>query len=238
MPVSVTFTTNVPTLFSTTQVTIVLPYVRPVITPVAEIVAMDSSLLCQPNVRDVLGNAVPELLRKSAATLVLRPTCAALGNVRTTRATGTKDTVMFNMPVFPPEAAVMVVVPAVNAVINPDVDTEATVGALDVQVVMNDVKALLLASRAVDVACNVSPTKNDVGTVAVTVTVATVGSTTNTGIVVLLPSTEATIFAVPLVTPVTVAVVVPAVATAVTTVATVVLFDIHVTVLPVMTESR
>jgi hypothetical protein len=145
---------------------------------------------------------------------------------------------MFNMPVFPPEAAVMVVVPAVNAVINPDVDTEATVGALDVQVVMNDVKALLLASRAVDVACNVSPTKNDVGTVAVTVTVATVGSTTNTGIVVLLPSTEATIFAVPLVTPVTVAVVVPAVATAVTTVATVVLFDIHVTVLPVMTESR
>jgi hypothetical protein len=136
---------------------------------------------------------------------------------------------MFNVPVFPPEAAVMVVVPAVTAVINPVEVTLATAGLLEVHVVAYVVNTLLVRSRAVAVACVDCPTKNADGTTAVNVTEATVASVTKIVADATFPSTDATIVAWPFATPVT---------TPFNTVATVVLDEAQVTDRPAITESR
>lgn len=191
-----------PTFPSTIAVMVVLPTETPRTTPAEETVATVVSVLAHTKFRCADVSVAPVALRSTDVIATSRPTRAGDGNDNVTVFTGTNETVTVIVDVLPPTEVVMIDVPAETAVTNPDGETVATAGVPDVQVVTNDVKTLFAASRAVAVAWKVCPTKNvDVGA-PVMVTVATVGSITNTVTVACTSPDVARIDACPRVTPV------------------------------------
>src|SRR5207244_2018200 len=102
------------------------------------------------------------------------------------RAAGTGSTARLTEPLFPSLAAVTVAVPSVIALMTPDGETLAMVGALLRQVIARPVNVRPLPSVRVATACAESPMNNPDG--AVIATTATGTSVTFTGIVAVLPS--------------------------------------------------
>src|SRR2546429_8729832 len=119
-----------------------------------------------------------------------------------TEATGTGLAATAALPVLPTLVAVIVTAPAATPVTTPLVDTVATVGALDAQVMTRPNNTFPAASVAVPVSCTLAPT-NTVAAVGLIATAATGTSVTVTAAVALLPSLVAVMVAVPAATPLT-----------------------------------
>ena len=137
--------------------------------------------------------------------------------------TGTCNTKMVAVPVFPSLVAVIVAVPGATPVTTPAVETVAIAVELVLQVTIRPVSVLLFASFVTAVSDCVAPavTLADNG---LTVTVATGIGTTVTVAVPVFPSLVAVMVTVPSVTPVT--------APAADTIATAGLAEPHVTPRP------
>jgi hypothetical protein len=145
-----------------------------------------------------------------------------------TLATGTCDTVIKEVPVWPSLVAVMVAVPIVPeaAVTRPLVETVATAGLLDDQLTVRPESTLPCASSNTAVSSSLPPC-NTVALVGLTVTVATGGWVTVSSALPVFSSLVATMLAVPTATALT--------TPWVETVATSVLLELHVTARPVNT---
>lgn len=118
---------------------------------------------------------------------------------------GAAVTVTAAVPLTLSLVAVIVALPATNALTRPDDETLATAGLLEAQLTARPVNVLLLASRVTAESCTVEPTCTE-GADGLTETDAT-GAGAAAGTVIaddpLLPSLVAVIVAVPAATPVT-----------------------------------
>jgi hypothetical protein len=188
----------VPLMPSLVAVIVALPAATPVTTPADETLAMDGALDVHVTVRP--ANTFPPASFVTAVSVVLPPTSkVALVGVTETDATGTADTVTAVVPLLPSHVAVMFAVPIATAVTSPLLDTVATVGALDVQVIVRPDSVAPFASRTVAEMVVVPPTIR-VALVGFTATDATgigVVDVTTTCATPVLPSAVALIVVVP-----------------------------------------
>ncbi|HWG35123.1 MAG TPA: hypothetical protein VN650_13210 [Gemmatimonadaceae bacterium] len=144
---------------SLVAVIVAVPGATAVTIPVAgTTIATAEALELQATVRPV--RMLPLASRAVAVAVVVPPTLKLVApNATETLATGTTLTVIVALPVLPSLVAVIVAVPAATPPTTPvAASTEATEGALELQMIVRPVSVLPLASRVTAVACVVVPT--------------------------------------------------------------------------------
>jgi hypothetical protein len=221
---AITVTDDDPDFPSLVAVTVAVPGVTPVTTPVVDTVA--TAVLLELHVTTRLVTTVPfRSLTVTESGVVLPVETLAVAGVTVTVPTGIGTMLTEAVPDFPSLVAVIVAVPTVTPVTTPPLETVAIAVLLELHVTTRPVSTAPLASFSVAASAPVCPMMIEL-VAGETATVATGAGVTVTVEVPDFPSLVAVIVAVPGATPVT---------TPLDTVAAAVLLEVHVTILSVTT---
>ena len=168
---SVTVMADVPAFPPDVAVIVAVPAVAAVTSPPEETVATLELLVAQVTVRPV--RVLPlESLSIELSWLVEPVARLTVAGETVTDATGTNATVIVDVPVVPPDVAVIVAVPGAAAVTSPPEETVATLELFVAQVTVRPVSTFPLASLSVTASWLVWPTPR-ARLAGATVTVAT-----------------------------------------------------------------
>src|SRR5207247_9023966 len=201
---AVTVIAAVPLLPSLVAVIVAVPAATPVTRPLVFTVAAAGLLLAHAIVRP--DNVLPFASFGVAVSCTVWPTATlAAAGLTATEATGTLDTVIAAVPLFPSLAAVIVAAPVLTPVTRPLADTVATPGLPLNQLTVRPLSRLPFASFGIAASCTVCPTDTlaDAGLMLTDATGAGGGAAPVTAALPLFPSHVPVIVAEPEATPLT-----------------------------------